>query len=478
MAGGKASGGGAAASDWTLLIHTRQRTVEMRPPSGLAATWHLRLVELVMTRVDIVFEGRMLKAKPAPSSSSPNTADDHGGVRHSSGSGGGGVHANRFEEYWFALYSNGALLYFSDEESAHLGQARGILNVETRSQPHAHPSLLTSHRLHRLSSFSPNPNPNLAQARGILDVESVLLRATARHRLAAGDRVLVGGGQRSTGLEAVVVREIEGADGQPRFKVHLNEAGSQVDASPSTLRYWYDGAEHEPAVCVNERGVASQLTLVVSSATEQWQLGLDSAEDCNVWFEAFNRYKTRTSVASARRQLSVAPSDPVYADVLLARGWLDVRNAAVELEEERAGATRSARRSKGEMRGGDVADNEADDSVTTWTTYWFALRPSGLHLYTSEQSVFRPQWDAPAFSLSMSSVVAATAASGSDFYRAIFILQRADGRELTCHAASRLEMRSLLGLLNLQCQMRSGAEIRSAEAVLAPRSVSMAGWLL
>ena len=94
------------------------------------------------------------------------------------------------------------------------------------------------------------------------------------------------------------------------------------------------------------------------------------------------------------------------------------------------------------MTDGSISDE------SPWTASWYVLRPSGLHLYVREQQSDN-DWEAPMLSVHMSTVESASAGSGADFYQAIFVLHRTDGRELTCHATSRLEMRKLLGLFNM-----------------------------
>ena len=423
--------GGAVLStqEPTIQVYTRQRVLEMRPPVGTAKAWHLRLQELLMTRVHIVMEGPMHKEKP--------------GLPPRRSQGEDGAVSERFIQYWFTLYSNGALLYFSDEESANLGQARGLLFVES-----AH------------------------------------LRSSARRKLAEGDRVIVSHG-RSNGLDAVVVKEKRGLDGKLRFKVRLNEASTQFDAPPTALQYWFDRAENEPAVCVDERGIASQLTLSVASNSEQWLLGLDSREASDDWFSSLTSH---AAVQPTVFQLSAALSDPEFADVLLAAGHIEVQNWERELKIAQSAIDNAELASiRAAIKGmlawtqahqpssTSLRDEEEEDEYLNegeWTSRWYALRPSGLYLYSVEQ---RPgqTWDEPALSIEMDSVVSASAATGSDFFKAIFVLDRTNGRETVFHATSRHEMRTLLGLLNMHCL----ASTPSRSPDVSTRSVVMAGWL-
>ena len=75
----------------------------------------------------------------------------------------------------------------------------------------------------------------------------------------------------------------------------------------------------------------------------------------------------------------------------------------------------------------------------------------------------------------MSDVVVAAAATGSDFFKAIFILELSGGRDLQLRAKSRNEMRELLGKLHLHCFGPSGVAKEAAPQM--SRTVLMAGWL-
>ena len=115
-------------------------------------------------------------------------------------------------------------------------------------------------------------------------------------------------------------------------------------------------------------------------------------------------------------------------------------------------------------------DSLGEDELE-WTPRWYALRPSGLHLYSFEQRG-ESEWEDPALTVPMSSVVSASTATGSDFWKAIIVLGRESGRDLQLRLKTRHEMRHVLGLLHLHCLRPPGGDGRAW-----PRSVMMAGWL-
>ena len=75
--------------------------------------WHLRLQEVIMLQEKVanVAHGWLLK--------------EESGTESKLGSG------TAFKHYWFVLFSNGILMYFSDPNRAVLGQALGFIPVDT-----------------------------------------------------------------------------------------------------------------------------------------------------------------------------------------------------------------------------------------------------------------------------------------------------------------------------------------------------------
>jgi hypothetical protein len=99
------------------------------------------------------------------------------------------------------------------------------------------------------------------------------------------------------------------------------------------------------------------------------------------------------------------------------------------------------------MDGGFNPDDKEDGWKVEdgdWTPLWYALRPSGLYLYATEQErgAVASSWSPPALTVAMSSVASAAAASGADFFKAIFVLQRTNGRSLQLRAHSRPELQA------------------------------------
>ena len=99
-----------------LEIETGHKTFEMKAKSTLELNnWHLRLQEVIMLheKVANVAHGWLLKEEFAPSE------------------GGKAAEKSQLKHYWFVLFSNGILMYFSDPNRAVLGQALGFIPVHT-----------------------------------------------------------------------------------------------------------------------------------------------------------------------------------------------------------------------------------------------------------------------------------------------------------------------------------------------------------
>jgi len=102
---------GADGIDKVLEIETGHKTFQIKShtPAELAK-WHLRLQEVIMLQEKVanVAHGWLLKEESA------------------SESGGG----TQLRHYWFVLFSNGILMYFTDPNRAVLGQSCGFIPVE------------------------------------------------------------------------------------------------------------------------------------------------------------------------------------------------------------------------------------------------------------------------------------------------------------------------------------------------------------
>ena len=427
-----------AEGERVLQVYTRHKVIDMKPQAGEFRSWHLRLQELLLTRVEAVHSGFLHKEKLL------DAADAVTSTRIEASEAMSDTPPNRFCRYFFVLYANGILVYFSDPDSAVLGQARGFMPVET-----------------------------------------AFAHSRAKRKLADGDRVRIVCGK-SADLAAVVIRQ-KASRMRLRYQVQLEEAQTQFDARPTTLCYCPVGAENEPTACVDDRGVATVSFLSLGGGGEAWQLGVDSKSERDAWFTSLLRFKASPSNPTATH----APSDPTFADVLLAQGHLDILNWEHELECSQAEADADQLSSiraiaanilamagiapppRASQSGTEYAPSEYEldeDLSGEWSSRWYALRPSGLYLYSCEQR--GQEWDAPALEVEMSSVISATAATGVDFFKSIFVLERASGRSLQLRAGSRQEMRQLLGLLQLHC-IHGGEQ----EGCARSRSVAMAGWL-
>jgi hypothetical protein len=97
--------------DKVLEIVTGHKAFQIRSPiSAEVDQWHLRLQEVIMLQEKVanVAHGWLLK-------------EEGGG-----GSGGG----SQLKHFWFVLFSNGILMFFTDPNRAVLGQALGFIPVE------------------------------------------------------------------------------------------------------------------------------------------------------------------------------------------------------------------------------------------------------------------------------------------------------------------------------------------------------------
>ena len=94
-----------------LEIETGHKTFEIKSHTQAELSkWHLRLQEVIMLQEKVanVAHGWLLKEENA------------------SESGGG----TQLRHYWFVLFSNGILMYFTDPNRAVLGQSCGFIPVE------------------------------------------------------------------------------------------------------------------------------------------------------------------------------------------------------------------------------------------------------------------------------------------------------------------------------------------------------------
>ena len=128
--------------------------------------------------------------------------------------------------------------------------------------------------------------------------------------------------------------------------------------------------------------------------------------------------------------VSAPGADAEFADVLLASGWLEVLSWEDELAASQSDAHADELASIRAVIANALAwtgaaepqpepeeavvEEEDDDEPEEpdWTSRWYALRPSGLHMYSIEQKAGET-WEAPALSIPMSEVLSATAATGA-----------------------------------------------------------------
>ena len=276
----------------------------MRPKPQDARAWQLRLQELLQTREELIWSGYLYKEKPDLSdvvTASRVSGGGAGGGADGAGDGRrrrrrrrrrraadvpsrehlapacrqrcrlpsrprcerGGGHGGwgrrrrpfarnevaaraadepRWVRYYFVLYGNGVLMYFSDAESAHLGQA-WLPSREQRAATHK-----------------------------------------ARRRLAAGHHVRFISGKNAN-LHAVVVEARHKGAAKAKYRVTIESTGNgkakSVDVAATSLSYWYEGADGEPTCEVDERGIASQSILELVGGPlgrdETWRLGADCA---------------------------------------------------------------------------------------------------------------------------------------------------------------------------------------------------------
>ena len=278
-----------------LQIYTRHKVIDMKPESKDFKAWHLRLQELLLTREEAVHRGWMHKERPlAVAEDKPATTRASSRSRANSAVGPSGrvVDLGKFVHYYFVLYANGALLYFSDPDSAHLGQARGYLPVAT-----------------------------------------ALLTSKAKRKLAAGDSVWFTSSKwRTSEMASIVAERPKGKS--MHYTVKVEGAEKPVDVAPTSLRYWFEGADAEPAACVDDRGIAVQrmLTLEGGSAEceERWLLGVDDKAQSEAWFATLLKHRAPASVAQPTVEQH-ASSDPTFEDVVLASGFIDINAWAAEL---------------------------------------------------------------------------------------------------------------------------------------------------
>ena len=173
-----------------LQLYTRHKVLDLRPPPRDFPTWQLRLHELLMTRESVVHSGYLHKVN----------------TEASQARGGGWTSRAesiaRYSRYWFVLYSNGVLLYFTDAQSAHLGQARGFLRVEDVHQ-----------------------------------------KVSVRRKLISGDQVRVIYPQRGSLSAVVISARAPAGEGSPlKFRVQLSDADTEFEANAAALHFWFDGA--------------------------------------------------------------------------------------------------------------------------------------------------------------------------------------------------------------------------------------------
>ena len=499
-----------------IQMYTRHKVIDMRPKPQEARAWQLRLQELLQTREELIWCGWLYKERPdlsdvvtssrlsvsgapgdgaggggaggagggdadggkrrtsrAASLSRHRTPSTAGRDRGASMAGGGrargmSVAARAADEpkwvqYYFMLYGNGVLMYFSDDESAVLGQARGFLGVS-----------------------------------------NAILTHKAKQRLGAGHHVRFVSGKNAN-LHAVVVEARHKRNATAKYRVNIESAADGkakcVDVAATSLSYWYEGADNEPTCEVDSRGIASQSVLTLTGGPigreETWRLGADTRAAADGWFEALIKYKQkreRLQDASDMLAPQVAhkKADPSFEDVLLASGTLDVLGWDAELSasqqeliaDDLARIRNIAANILAMTRGltadeGPVEEEEDGDPFSErgehndYTERWFALRPSGLYFYSVEQR--GDEWDEPALTVEADEVLAAASPCGADFYKAVFVLERTSGREMQLRAKSRSQMRRLLGLLHIHCMRQRGPQ--DAANALPMRAVMMSGWL-
>jgi len=102
---------GTDGTDKVLEIETGHKTFQIKSATAAELSkWHLRLQEVIMLQEKVanVAHGWLLKEENA------------------SESGGG----TQLRHYWFVLFSNGILMYFTDPNRAVLGQSCGFIPVE------------------------------------------------------------------------------------------------------------------------------------------------------------------------------------------------------------------------------------------------------------------------------------------------------------------------------------------------------------
>ena len=264
----------------TLQIYTRHKVVDMRPKRADFRAWRLRLQELLMTRESMIFDGWLFKERAVEKTAITSTKEPT-------------VSQQRWTPYWCTLYANGVLLYFSDPESAQLGQARGVLTFDR-----------------------------------------VQMTSKAKRKIREGDHVRVVSGK-SANLNAVVISEKRNMNGQAKYRVQLQEANTQFDASPSKLSYWYEGADKEPCCSIDDRGIASTTTISIIGGAganeEEWRLGVDSKESGDQWFKHLLQYRNKQHILESPEPIVHATTDPTFEDVALANGFIDVLGWQEEL---------------------------------------------------------------------------------------------------------------------------------------------------
>jgi len=108
-----------------LEIQTAHKMFQIKSPVlSEIKLWHLRLQEVIMLQEKVanVAHGWLLKEE---FNASVDTSGKAGGAPAA------GADKSQLKHYWFVLFSNGILMYFSDPNRAVLGQALGFIPVES-----------------------------------------------------------------------------------------------------------------------------------------------------------------------------------------------------------------------------------------------------------------------------------------------------------------------------------------------------------
>ena len=110
-----------------LELLTTDTILQIAPKPLDLRMWQLRLQELLQTQFAVMADGWMFKDN--------NEIPDKGWVSFIRSASADSGQKRNVCLYWFVLYSNAVILYYSSDETARLGEARGFIEVDEVDPP-------------------------------------------------------------------------------------------------------------------------------------------------------------------------------------------------------------------------------------------------------------------------------------------------------------------------------------------------------